>query len=293
MLRTLMLSISLPVLGIINPCALVAQLRSPLPALEKVTLQDAHSFALCDPATGGVYHIYVGLPTTYTSVETRFPVVYTLDANAVFTIVTQMHRLLRVDPTTADVIIVGIGYQGSPAERRAQRGRDLTPTPSSNPNSGHSEAFLAFLVNELIPLIDSQYRTIRGDRTIHGHSLGGLFALNAMFRKPSVFQRYIVSSPSLWWDDGIVIDMEAAFAAQNTSLPIRVFLSVGANEADDMRARFLPFIDVMRARHYEGLQLEAIVMPGEDHLSVVASAFARGLRSVFRGDASTTAASER
>jgi predicted alpha/beta superfamily hydrolase len=97
-----------------------------------------------------------------------------------------------------------------------------------------------------------------------------------------LFRRYIASSPSLWWDDAILLKQESEFGKRNAKLERAVFLSVGAREADDMRQHFQPFVDSVRLRKYSGLSIESVVLPDEDHLSVFIPAFVRGLRAVYR-----------
>lgn len=104
-------------------------------------------------------------------------------------------------------IVVGIG--------NVDRKRDFT-YPSQNeldqkefPTSGKSENFIAFIENELQPFIDSTYRTTKM-KTIIGQSLGGLLATEILLKKPDLFDNYIVVSPSLWWDDEKLLDVEPA-----------------------------------------------------------------------------------
>lgn len=95
-------------------------------------------------------------------------------------------------------IVVGIG--------NVDRKRDFT-YPSQNkldqkefPTSGKSENFIAFLQKELQPFVDSTFRTTKV-KTIIGQSLGGLLTTEILFKKPELFDNYIIVSPSLWWDD--------------------------------------------------------------------------------------------
>jgi pimeloyl-ACP methyl ester carboxylesterase len=85
--------------------------------------------------------------------------------------------------------------------------RDMTPTPVAGfrvppeaENAGGADKFLAFLTNELIPHLDSTYRTTPM-RVLIGHSLGGLFALHALAQKPQVFMGYVVMEPASWWNN--------------------------------------------------------------------------------------------
>lgn len=261
--------------------------QSTQPARSDVVLPDAHTFLLGNGQAAGTYRIFVALPQFYQSKPAqRYPVLYTLDANAGFPLITQTYRILRVDTATPDLIVVGIGYEGTANERRGYRERDLTPTRvAANANTGGSRAFLAFVTETLIPYIDSTYRTLPSDRTLHGHSLGGLFVLYSLFQRPDLFHRYIASSPSLWWDQASILEAEAQFARRGASPAGSLFISVGSDEPDDMRQHFQPLVDSLRSRSYSGLKLDSVVISGEDHLSVIGPAFVRGLRAVFRSGA--------
>ncbi|GAB4162647.1 MAG: alpha/beta hydrolase-fold protein [Winogradskyella sp.] len=95
-------------------------------------------------------------------------------------------------------IVVGIG--------NVDRKRDFT-YPSQNeldqnefPTSGKSDKFISFIEKELQPYINSEFKTTE-IKTIIGQSLGGLLATEILFKKPELFDNYIIVSPSLWWDD--------------------------------------------------------------------------------------------
>ena len=51
-------------------------------------------------------------------------------------------------------------------------------------------------------------RTRPGERTIEGYSIGGLFALYTLFTKPETFNRYIVGSPYLLWNNSSIFSYE-------------------------------------------------------------------------------------
>ncbi|MDG4714286.1 alpha/beta hydrolase [Winogradskyella marincola] len=102
-------------------------------------------------------------------------------------------------------IVVGIG--------NVDRKRDFT-YPSQNeldqkefPTSGKSQTFIDFIEKELQPFIDATYNTTT-TKTIIGQSLGGLLATEILFKNPQLFDNYIIVSPSLWWDDEKLLDLE-------------------------------------------------------------------------------------
>lgn len=73
---------------------------------------------------------------------------------------------------------------------------------------GRGDAYLRWIVEELKPAIDRGYRTRpdRGSTAMMGSSLGGLISLAAAERHPEVFGRIAAVSPSLWWNEGSVIE---------------------------------------------------------------------------------------
>jgi len=54
---------------------------------------------------------------------------------------------------------------------------------------GGAKEFLEFIRQELIPFIDNNYPTLKGDSAVNGHSIGGLFGLYVLFNKPDTFNK--------------------------------------------------------------------------------------------------------
>lgn len=79
------------------------------------------------------------------------------------------------------------------------------------PTSGQADRFLDFLEKELIPHIDRNYRTYP-HRIIAGWSFGGLLATHALIHRPEIFDAYLAISPSLWWDEELLL-AEASLSA--------------------------------------------------------------------------------
>ena len=57
-------------------------------------------------------------------------------------------------------------------------------------------------------------------KTIIGQSLGGLLATEILFKRPHLFDNYIIVSPSLWWDDEKILDFEMASYISTKSIYI-------------------------------------------------------------------------
>jgi hypothetical protein len=243
----------------------------------------------------------------YAESQDRYPVLYVLDADTPygFAFVTYLVRsvpflrtlgFLGPDPFVTHVprpIVVGIGYPTSLYDQPRLwwnlRMRDQTPTPNTDDSrylglegthGGNAEKFLRFMRKELMPYVNANYRTDPEDSTIVGHSGGGLFALYVLFCEPETFTRYVVSSPSMWWDKKVILKHEREYAEQHTDLPAKLFLSVGSLE-EGMVTDLKELVGVLKQRKYGGLDWESHVFEDETHLSVGHPAIFRGITFVF------------
>ena len=230
--------------------------------------------------------LYVALPSSYAdSASKRYPVVYVLDGDGVFALTAGIERLLLLGRETPEAIIVGIANGRPFVETPPFRWRNFTPTAvAAHPGTGHARELLAYLAREVLPFVDSLYRTQPGDRTLVGISRSGLFVLYALYERPDVFQRYIAASPEANWDNRYLFRRDSALAVSKRTLPVSLYLSVGETElARPFGAAVREFGDTLKARHYEGMHLVVETLPGETHNSSFATAITHGLKAVFRG----------
>ena len=259
---------------------------------------------------GHDFQIIVALPASYGSSDIRYPVVYSLDANIGFGMAVDIARVLAFGEEVPEVISVGIGYGPVPmADWSWMRQRDYTPTHVAEWDemmrgesqeapevlSGGAGTLLAFLREEVFPFVESTYLTEPEQSGFFGDSYGGLFALYTLFHAPETFSRYIVGSPSIWWDDRVTLEYEAAYAAENSDLPAKIFMSVGLLEEDPdvpelvdaaMVTNVRELDTLLRGREYPSLEIHTQFFPDETHLSVVTSNFSRGLRTLYPPTAS-------
>jgi len=249
--------------------------------------------------TGRIYDLWISLPANYGNGTQRFPVLYVLDGAVVFGMVRDI--LFALQGRTAGepvplppMIIVAITCPERPGRDvrsegfkrcAAVRQLDLTPTvsgekaPGKEVSSGGAQKFLGTMREEIFPMIEANYRTTK-DRGLVGSSLGGLFATYVLFNSPDTFSRYLIGSPSLWWDNGIMFKQEARFASDHRELPARVFLSVGADEGGDMIPAMLKMADALKK--YGRLELKSHIFENETHFSVIPAALSRGMRFLYR-----------
>lgn len=227
--------------------------------------------------------ILVRTPAGYARSSEKFPVLYMTDGDAHIQHTSGTVSFLARNARMPEMIVVGI--------TNTDRTRDLTPTRvervPGNPNaqgfptSGGADKFLKFIETELIPLVESKYRTMPY-RALAGHSLGGLFAVHSMLTKPELFHSYIAVSPSLQWDNFEELDRVKEFFKTRKELNRTLFTSLG-NEPGDIGDAFGLFQDELRRQQLKGFVWEAVRYEDEDHGSVVLRSHYAGLRKAFDG----------
>ncbi|WP_290780034.1 alpha/beta hydrolase-fold protein [Arenimonas sp.] len=114
-----------------------------------------------------------------------------------------------------------------------------------------SDAYLAFLVEELKPRVDARYRTLSGpaDTAVMGSSMGGLISLYALAEYPAVFGA--AGGVSTHWPagDGAVVD----WLAQRLPAPgaHRLYFDFGTVAVDASYAPYQAAMDAhLRQRGY-------------------------------------------
>jgi uncharacterized protein len=227
--------------------------------------------------------VLVRTPPAYAArTNERFPVLYMTDGDAHIQHTSGTVSFLARNARMPEMIVVGI--------TNTDRTRDLTPTHVAqlpdNPNarfptSGGADKFIKFIETELIPFVESKYRT-QPYRALAGHSLGGLFAVHTLITKPELFNSYIAVSPSLQWDNFVLIDRAKEFFKARKELNRTLFTALG-NEPGDIGDAYGLFRDVLNKQQVPGFIWEAVKYDDEDHGSVVLRSHYAGLRKLYDG----------
>lgn len=229
------------------------------------------------------FFIYISLPDGYAESVKKYPVLYLLDADVSFGMAASIARYLQFGQTIPELIIIGIGYGALKRSGGNLRSRDYTISNRPNrPGSGGAPKFRTFLQEELIPYIDDEFRTNPDDRTINGYSSGGLFVLYTLFTEPDLFNRYIIGSPHLSWDNFRIFTVQEDAFNSIDDIDARLFMSVGSEESQE--TYFEPIdkmVTLFEEKGYESLKLDTKVFDGGTHLICPPEALTYGLVSVF------------
>ncbi|MGB0178370.1 MAG: alpha/beta hydrolase, partial [Owenweeksia sp.] len=145
------------------------------------------------------------------------------------------------------------------------------------PTTGHSDAFIRFLKEEVQPLVENRYPVKEGERTLIGQSLGGLLATEILFKNPGMFDHYIIISPSLWWDAQSLLDTEPGIL----SLPGSVYIGVG-EEGEVMKKDASSLHEKLRKKYPERVRLHFQYFPNRDHGDALHEAVYDAFEKIYR-----------
>lgn len=214
--------------------------------------------------------IIVYLPPGYDRAgATHYPVLYLHDGQNVFDRATSVGEEWHVDETAqemieagkiAPVIVVGVYNTG------VHRIDEYAPTLREDKGGGgHADDYGKMLVQELKPFIDSTYRTLPGaaNTAMGGSSLGGLVTMHLGLRYPTVFSKLAVLSPSVWWDERVILREVEELPRKP---PIRIWLDAGDREGPEVIPDARALRDALVAKGWtEGQDLSYLEAEGGEH----------------------------
>ena len=249
-----------------------------------------------DEAAGRL--LQVALPEGYGTRDAAYPVLVCLDAQWTFGTVCDVALNLGLTRLLPRVIVVGVGWTATSARAVVHaRAAAFTPTTAPLPAAvtrsmaeapvyGQADEFLRWLLDTALPMLEGRYAIDPGERTLIGHSLSGLFGLYTLFTRPAAFQRWLLASPSSWWDDRMIFGLEAAQATRAPASRGRVFLSAGSEETligeIPMVANTREIAARLAARSDCPCDSRFALLADELHHSTIPAAVSRGLRWLYR-----------
>lgn len=241
-----------------------------------------HSQILNEERTLNIY-----LPDDYQK-ENKYPVIYLLDGSAdedfIHIVGLVQYNTFSWINRIPKSIVVGIA--------NTNRKRDFTsPTHVEKdkewvPNSGGSAKFIDFLQKELQPFIEKEYST-NHSKTIIGQSLAGLIATEILFTKPQLFNKYIIVSPSLWWNDGKLLSQNPSILQASYPSPTDIYIGVGKEGSMDgtkkhiMEEEAKLLAEKIQKSPSKNIKVHFDYLPEEDHATVTHPAIFNAFRLLY------------
>ena len=215
--------------------------------------------------------LLVTLPDEYGGTDERYPVLFTVQAYFLHTAGT-VEQLARGQIPKMIYIHVDTYDSG-----------DFLPTRiESKASSGGADRFIEFFNKELIPFVDSQYRT-QPFRILQSSSWGGVFCLYTALAQPDVFNGYIAATPWLIYDgDDEYMLSHAEGLLKDRSYENRFLFTVLGNDPDPgLREGFEAISRILRDHAGGRLRFASFYWEDEDHYSTPHKAVYEGLKWIF------------
>lgn len=221
-----------------------------------------------------VLNIY--LPEGYYNKDsTRYPVIYLLDGGADEDFIhvaglVQFNSFSWVNRVPKSIVV---GIANTDRKRDFTYATTIEADKKRYPTAGNSQNYISFIEAELQPYIERTYKTSHS-KTIIGESLGGLLATEILFKKPALFDQYIIISPSLWWDNGSLLNQIPSRLKNNLTRETSIYIGVGKEGLTPgdiprvMEVDANVLAEKLRAIKSSKLQVYFDYLPQEDHATI-------------------------
>ena len=218
--------------------------------------------------------VWIRLPAGYENSQERYPVLIQLGGDRHF-----LYSAAIVDLLAGNGHIPAMIVAALPDPTPRHHYRDSTPTAADYlPESGGAPQFLKFLKDELIPHLESNYRT-QPFRILCGHGLSGLFAVYALFESPGVFGAIITDGASLTYDGSSLLK---AVEAKLSDPRLRGSLYLGVGNELETIPGLQALVRLLERRASPGLEWKMEVEKDEDQGTASLPVFYKGLKWLYR-----------
>jgi len=208
----------------------------------------------------------------------RYPVLYMLDGQNIFDaclsdvshtewgVDETVYRLVR-EKKVPPIIVVGVDHAGVNRAHEYLPYKDFVGDPNMLEPAGRQ--FPDFLTGEVMPLVNGQYRTLRGQPNtgIGGSSYGGVATLYALLAKPGEFGYGLIESPTMWIGMGQLVRDTSPLVA----MPVKVFVAFGGKEGSNPAIvdKMIGLIRIVesnfKAAGYDDSNFRFVVDPAAEH----------------------------
>ncbi len=285
-------------------------------------------FEVDSSIVGAKFGVWVTTPPRYDAEpDARYPAIYQPDGNVAVPLTAPTASLLPDDPINPiqPFIQVSVGYVGQDAKQGlAVRARDLIP-PGEPLSIGVDESsmnelvqagmldaegaelylhylrnpagdnFLAFLTDELHPLVAEQFRVDDDALGLHGYSYGGLFATYAALRRTR-FRKIGAGSAGIPAGRSTVFEAYDGDFASGADYAGRMLhmtvcekeITTGSVYQPLVGTGTVEFMSRAEQTPLQGLAFSAKIIPEESHATGLAASWFSFLRTCYAASAPST-----
>ncbi len=218
------------------------------------------------PQLGRTRQVWVYLPQDYYASTDSFGVLYMHDGQNLFDEVTTAFgtewsvdeaMVAREDSGYKKLIVVGIDNGGG------DRIDEYSPWVNTQYGGGQGDDYIAWLVNDLKPFIDSYFRTrsSRENTGLMGSSLGGLISQYGGLQYQNIFSKIGIFSPSYWFDDSCYVHARL----RGHQAPMRIYHCAGGQESGSMLPNMYAMVDTLLANGFSPAELRTVSKADGQH----------------------------
>jgi len=145
--------------------------------------------------------IDVSLPVNYaeTAENVRYPVFVVMDGELLFSGVSGVVEMMSMNSQMPESIVVGI--YNTPDGRRNMMPRSIDKNGKRHRYGGKENQYLAFIQDEVLPMIDKNYRSA-SFRTMIGLSPSAKLTLHSFWKAPELFNAHVAIGASDFMAEG-------------------------------------------------------------------------------------------
>jgi len=238
--------------------------------------------------------ITVRLPRGYAEDPARrYPVLYSIDGgpDQDFELLAGVAAEAEFSTTIEPFILIGVKTE----DRYSQLTPEMTRLPierlrenfGERMRPGGAAKFRDYLERDVIPWVTARYRTDR--KIVTAASLGGLFILDTFLERPEMFDDYIALTPSVWWDDGRIVEQAAERLARHPPSNRRLYFTMGDEGVGNRSGTWLAqLVETFRDHAPEGLRWAFVDRSGsEEHRSMALISWLDAMRTLYLTPART------
>lgn len=246
------------------------------------------------------YKLKVTLPDGF-NLNKSYKSLYYIDAWWLSEIVIGTYAILNLSDKVDDIVLIGVSIDGKLTDWNSRRTLDLTPSKYdlqkmgfeftigtgensltiTDKNSGNADIFLQLLERKIIPLINIEYPNLKDKRGILGHSLGGLFGIHALQKKPEIFSDYIIISPSVWWIKEELIKNKLFNKIENSDAFETVYLANGQLESKLILKSNIELNTILDGLKSNNFAYKFKSYEDQDHNSVLSRAIYDSIKFIY------------
>ncbi len=234
----------------------------------------------------GIRNIWVYLPPDYaTNPDKRYPVLYMQDGQHVFAeeipissvdypvgswdVATTLNKMYGDGKNVGIVIAI---------DKTPEYKSEYSPWKNNDfSQSGTGNEYLQAVINNIIPYVNSHYRTLTGpDNTaIAGSDMGGLISYYAALKHQSVFGKAGIFSPSVWFNKA---ELNAYLASWTKNESSKMYIITGDKEGTTMNDDAQLLYDATKAKGFTDENIKREIFKGGIHHN---SSWATQFRRVY------------